>query len=522
MSVLKEKIIIHQLQFGMFIAELDRPWLESPFLLQGFVLENEQQMEALQSLCQHVYVDRTKSVGDQFGARANLDVSIKRTGFSSYSTASTSAKNKQRASNAPTIVVKTAGSQQKTIQQSSFFEIMSAIKNGDVSETEEGIIFNLRVVSPENHQPIEGGETAKGAQKEGAFAFFKNLFKKKQLFSDTVSGQDDATDADGVDVRIYEDAVPRVEQEMAVIYPTFEKSQQSIKKLFESIASAQKLDLSTVSEVLDSMVDSISRTPDALMWLAKLKSTHDVAYSHALNVSINAMAFASFLAMPKNQVKEIGLGGLLQDVGKANLPKHILEKTSALTIKEYEIAKSHIAEGLKLLKGNADIPSSSIEMVGSHHERYDGSGYPNGLTKDAIGIPGQIAGMIDTYCALTTERSYAKSMHNMKALDEIRLMRDKEFSSELVDQLIQFLGIYPVSSLVELNTGEVAVVIQQNQVRRLLPRVMLILAEDKSKYKYPITLDLLNAPQSPTGETYRIIKGLPSDSFGLNADEFYL
>lgn len=521
MSVQKEKIIIQQLQFGMFIAELDRPWLESPFLLQGFVLENEQQMQALQSLCQHVYVDRTKSVGDQFGARANLDVSIKRTGFSSYTT-TTSAKNKQRASNAPTIVVKTPNSQQKTIQQSSFFEIMSAIKNGDVSETEEGIIFNLRTVAPESSMASDNSEATPREQKEGAFAFFKNLFKKKQSFSDTLNGQDDDKDADGVDVRIYEDAAPRVEQEMAVIYPTFEKSQQSIKKLFESIANAQKLDLSTVSEILDSMVDSISRTPDALMWLAKLKSTHDVAYSHALNVSINAMAFASFLAMPKNQIKEIGLGGLLQDVGKVSLPKHILEKTSALTIKEYELAKSHIAEGLKLLKNNADIPTTAIQMVGSHHERFDGSGYPNGLINDAISIHGQIAGMIDTYCALTTERSYARSMHNMKALDEIRLMRDKEFSSELVDQLIQFLGIYPVSSLVELNTGEVAVVIQQNQVRRLLPRVMLILAEDKSKYKYPITLDLLNAPQAPTGETYRIVKGLASDSYGLNADEFYL
>jgi HD-GYP domain-containing protein (c-di-GMP phosphodiesterase class II) len=525
MSVQKEKVSVQQLQFGMFITELDRPWLESPFLLQGFLLDNEEQMEALKRVCEFVYVDRTKSVGDQFGEKAKINVSIKRTGFSTYNP-TISAKAKART--APKVVVKSkTTNQQKSIKNASFYEIISAIKSGDVNETSEGVIFNIREISPQNLPQTEQSQVDdSNSDSGGTFSFLKNMFKKKEKFKDTISAQknkqNQEEEQEDYRVVIHENEVPSVEQELAVIYPTFAKSQKSIKALFESIANAQKLDLSTVSEILDSMVESITRTPDALMWLSKLKSSHDGAYNHALNVSINTMAFASFLAMPKTLIKEIGLGGLLQSVGKTTLPKHILEKTSTLTKAEYEIVKTHVVEGLKLLKNNPDIPATALEMVAQHHERYDGSGYPKGLRDAAISIHGQIGGLLDTYCALTTNRKHAHSVNNMMALDEMRIMRDKEFSSELIDQLIQFLGIYPVSSLVELNTGEVAVVIQQNQVRRLLPRVMVVLASDKSRNKFPITLDLLNAPQTPTGETYQIIRSLAPNSFGLNADELYI
>jgi HD-GYP domain-containing protein (c-di-GMP phosphodiesterase class II) len=270
------------------------------------------------------------------------------------------------------------------------------------------------------------------------------------------------------------------------------------------------------------MVDSISRTPDALMWLAKLKDADNVAYAQALNVSINMMAFSSFLALPKLEIKEMGLAGLLQDLGKVKIPQRILLKNAKLSPTEFEIAKLHIEEGLRILAKTSDIPDSVIEVIAQHHERYDGSGYPNNLDGEQIQIRAQIAGLIDTYCALTTDRSYAKSIHNLKALDEIHQMRDKLFSSELVEQLIQFFGIYPVSSLVELNSGEIGVVIQQNQVRRLLPRVMVVLAPDRTRNEFPVTLDLLNSPKTPDGEVYKIVRAVTADSLGLHAEDFYI
>lgn len=536
MDIIKEKILSNQLQFGMFIAELDRPWLDSPFLLQGFVLEDDEQMQALKKLCEFVYVDRTKSIGNQFGAKAKANVAIKRESIPVVIKQPSNSQPNTRVNTAPKVMVKTTSNQKKTLQQSSFFEIMSAIKKGDITQTNDGIIFNVKEVKQTNPALVQtnGAHAPERALVDsesdgGALGFLKNLFgnKKEKLKTPKGNGQDDddpfgITESEMYRIHVYQNEVPRVEQEMAVIYPSFEKTQIATKQIFEAIANKQNLDISTVSEVLDHMVDSISRTPDALMWLAKLKDADNVAYAQALNVSINMMAFSSFLALPKLEIKEMGLAGLLQDLGKVKIPQRILLKNAKLSPTEFEIAKLHIEEGLRILEKNTDIPPSVIEVIAQHHERYDGSGYPNSMDGEQIQIRAQIAGLIDTYCALTTDRSYAKSIHNLKALDEIHQMRDKLFSSELVEQLIQFFGIYPVSSLVELNSGEIGVVIQQNQVRRLLPRVMVVLAPDRSRNEFPVTLDLLTSPKTPDGEVYQIVRAVTADSLGLHAEDFYI
>jgi HD-GYP domain-containing protein (c-di-GMP phosphodiesterase class II) len=532
----KEKVLVNELKLGMFIDELDRPWLESPFLLQGFVLEDDEQLLTIKNLCEFVYVDRTRSIGNQYSANAKLDVAIKRevSTVKIYPPKQTGKNPKKETSTkltSPKVMVRTRDNQKKTLKQSSFFEVISAIKNGSVTQTEDGIIFNMRVGGSDDHYTTSNDNDHENTTNSthDKLSFFRNLFgSKKEKLKTSVketAGNDEnpfgITESEIYRITVYENEVPPVEQEMAIIYPTFEKSQIATKAMFEAIADKKNLDISTVSEVLDSMVDSISRTPDALMWLAKLKDTDNIAYGQALNVSINMMAFASFLAFPKQQIKEMGLAGLLQDIGKVKIPQRILQKKSKLSATEYEVAKLHIEEGLKILKSTPDIPLLAFNMIAQHHERINGSGYPNQLEGDELNINGQIAGLIDTYCAITTDRSYAPSMANLHALDEIHQMRGVQFSTEIVDQLIQFFGIYPVSTLVELNTGEVAVVIQQNQVRRLLPRLMVVLSPDKTKNEFPATLDLLHSPKTPSGETYQIVKGIPPDSYGINISDFY-
>lgn len=529
-TVQKEKVPISQIQFGMFIAELDRPWLKSPFLLQGFVLNTDEQMAALKDLCEFVFVDRTKSVGVQFNAKAKVDVAIKRDG-SVNRVRATSVKRITTKSR-PTVVVKTKGNKNKTIKESSFFEVMNAIRKGEVEHTKDGVIFNVSAQTDSHTNDANADSSSEQENKvnetqSGGIGFLKGLFSSKDKLKSSVKyeGKDDKRDEkdnpERFRVTIYEDEVPNVEEEIAVIYPTYEKSQVATKELFEAIADDQNLDLSTVSDVLDNMVDSISRTPDALMWLSKLKDTDDVAYGQALNVSINMMAFASFLALPKQNIKDMGMAGLLQDIGKVKIPDRILHKPSRLNARELEVAKLHVEEGIKILEQTDDVSAYVMETVLQHHERFNGTGYPNQLKDQQISLNGQAAGLIDTYCAMTSDRVYANGLHNQEALDAIHRMRDVAFSDELIDQLIQFLGMYPVSSLVELNTGEVGVVIQQNQVRRLQPRVMIVLTPEKIKYTAPITIDLLNAPLTPSGEPYKIEKGIPSDSYGLNLSDFF-
>ncbi len=537
-EIKKEKIEVERLTLGMYVTELDRPWVGTPFLLQGFLLEDHADIDTILTLCSFVYIDRTKSIGNNFSAPTKQVVAIKREG--SVVRISDPRKNvsgKNVSSNSAN-----AQKQSQMSNKSSFLDILRELRGYQAPQnaehnSQDGAVYNVRHGANNAPQTVNPNSTQiSSAQKPDAKdlaedvagslgGFFSGLFKRNKSKSKTDKAIEEEkiqneTD-DAYKVVIYEEELP-VENEIALIYPVYEKSQIATRAIFDAVASAQNIDLTAVSDILDNMVDSIGRTPDALLWLAKLKQTDDYSYNHALNVSITIMSFANFLALSRKQIKEMGLAGLLQDIGKVKLSADILLKEGKLTREEFEYAKIHVNESLKILQKTPDIPTSVVFLVAQHHERIDGSGYPNKLQGDQIGLPSQIAGLIDTYCAITSDKSYAKSVFHQEALDRINQLSGKQFSSVLVDQLVQFMGMYPVSSLVELNTGEVGVVIQQNQVRRLLPRLMLLLDHNKERYSSPIILNLLNSPHTPNGEPYKIIKSLAPDSFGLNPSDFYI
>ncbi len=525
----KEQVEITRLTLGMYITELDRPWIGTPFMLQGFLLDDQSDLDTLISICQFVYVDRTKSAGNQFISPVKQNTAIKREGSAiKLKNPNSSLSDQQIYNNKP------AQHSNKT----SFLDVLKEVKNYQPKQNasannSDSTVYNMRhgantaaqealpyPYSPESNQKSVTQQLAKNLS-----GFIDGLFKRNKVKNSINHSTDAKTkqvaEDDGYRITIFEEDSP-VENEILVIAPIYEQSQIATRDIFESVANEQNLDLTAVSEILDSMVESIGRTPDALLWLAKLKKTDDYAYNHALNVSITLMAFANFLALSKKQIKELGLAGLLQDIGKVKISADILLKEGKLTREEYEHAKKHVDESLKILETTPDITNTTIFLVAQHHERIDGSGYPYQLKGDQIGLVSQISGLIDTYCALTSHKSYARAVFHQQALDEIHQLSGKQFSAELIDQLVQFMGMYPVSSLVELNTGEVAVVIQQNQVRRLLPRLMLLLDSDKVRYDAPVILNLLNNPSTPSGEAYKIVNSLAPDSYGLNPNDFYL
>lgn len=526
----KEKVEIARLALGMYIAELDRPWIGTPFMLQGFLLDDQSDLDTLNSLCTFVYVDRTKSAGDQFISPAKQNVAIKREGSVVKLKDPSLKKSTVHTSNNQT-------SNQQQTSNVSFLDVLTGLKNqsqkNTASSNKDGTIYKVSYGASTATQESFSNQSSPNADTETSLAkqlvsdvggFIGGLFKRDKLKSSAQTTNDKTKKVEQDDtykMTIYEEEPP-VENEIAIIVPVYEQSQIATRDIFQSVANEQHLDLTAVSEILDSMVESIGRTPDALLWLAKLKKTDDYSYNHALNVSITLMAFGNFLALSKKQIKELGLAGLLQDVGKVKISSDILLKASKLTREEFEHAKKHVDESLKILENTPNIPNTAIFLVAQHHERIDGSGYPYQLKNNQIGLMSQAAGLIDTYCAITSHKSYAKGVFHQQALDEIHQLSGKQFSTELVDQLVQFMGMYPVSSLVELNTGEVAVVIQQNQVRRLLPRLMLLLDPDKVRYSAPVILNLLNSPNTAAGEPYKITRSLAPDSYGLNPNDFYL
>lgn len=540
-DIRREKTQVSQLDIGMFVCELDRPWLDSPFMLEGVLIEDEEQIATISALCEFVYVDRTVSIGNYFIAPPKEPVAIKRDGASIHLQSNTNS-NKNLGSK------KQSANSHIASNKFSFFDVLKEIKaskqdtypTSAKNDTTNSVIFNLQQ-EKNTHNPansasmITDGKPSFTSQiKTDLSNFISGLSSwsgKQKKLSTTIAKATLKADLakkleadDSYRITVFEEP-PLVEDEIAKIYPVFEKSQLATREIFEALAKNQEIDLSNVNESLDSMVDSIERNPDALIWLAKLKQTDNYAYNHALNVSIMLMALASFMAMPKKQVKDLGLAGLLQDIGKAKIPQEILNKAEAITTEEFELLKQHVDYSLKMLevtdKSAGSISGTVILTISQHHERIDGSGYPYKLSDKQISLTGQMAGLIDTYCALTTNKVYAKGVHNQTALETIHALRDTKFRGALIDQLVQFLGIYPVSTLVELNTGEVAVVIQQNSVRRMLPRIMILLNPDKTKNEYPATINLINAPPAPNGEPYQILRGLAPDSYGLSAYNYY-
>jgi hypothetical protein len=162
-------------------------------------------------------------------------------------------------------------------------------------------------------------------------------------------------------------------------------------------------------------------------------------------------------------------------------------------------------------------------MVATHHERFDGSGYPKALTGNQIPVFGRIGGIVDSYAAMTSNRPYASAMSSYDAMREFKALADKSFQAELVEQFIQAIGVFPAGTLVELSTGEIAVVLKEHRASRLLPEVAIILDADRKKLDDFRTVDLGEQPEEELSTTgVWINRGLNPGEFDINLDDYFL
>jgi HD-GYP domain-containing protein (c-di-GMP phosphodiesterase class II) len=234
------------------------------------------------------------------------------------------------------------------------------------------------------------------------------------------------------------------------------------------------------------------------------------------------MVFGRFLGLSRAEVKELGSAGLMQDIGKVHVPSEILSKTCALTPDELHVVQSHVTRSLELLIGQPGFSQSVLSIIAEHHERYDGTGYPQSLAGYRINLRSEMAGMVDTYCAMIRRRSYIDAVSSQKALEMLSRMRGTKFREVTVDQYVQCIGLYPVGTLVELASGEVGVVIQQNRVMREKPRLMVLMSADKTLKRRPTYIDLMLSPKADDGTPHRIVHALPSNAYGIDPAEFFL
>ena len=306
--------------------------------------------------------------------------------------------------------------------------------------------------------------------------------------------------------------------ELAYIEPRFDDFQSALQLTFQHVEAEQSIDLRNVREGVRDMSGSLKRNPDALMWLLRLKRADQYSFDHAVDVAVYLLLLGNHIGWRGQKLIELGITGLLQDVGKTQLPAELLAKKGALSSEEQSLIHSHVASSLEILYSHAHLPSDVLVTVSRHHERWDGSGYPRGLERDQIGLAAEMAGLVDSFCAMLKDKPYRNALGHQGALEEIYNQRDHKFNSALMEQFVQCVGLYPIGTLVELDSGEVGVVIQQNRVQRSRPRILFLLDAEKAHVPGYKVIDL----RDKSFEQLRVAKTLPADAYGLSSDDYYL
>jgi len=551
------------LKVGMFVADLDRPWMDTPFLLQGFKLDTTDQVTQVQAHCQWAMVDPLRSVGPEFEQKAkkkevppkrNLGedpiVVVHRTEAPKPLTieqlrAANRAQSSTRFDNTGAKPAtggdlsgrsgasQTGKSASSDSKSGTLGEFALPISQRDAKTTSPGTATRQASgLAPARESLRRGG----AGRATGGFRGLLGQLKQevKGLFS---SASEDDYDFDQYDSKgsaapvvrpsfipatvqltIYEDK-QAVESEIGAASDAFAKTQHLLQHVVEDIRAGNQMQIKVVESVIEDMVDSMVRNPDAMMWVARMREQSTVAYDHGLSVAINLVAFGRHLGFPKEQLAHLGVMGLLLDIGKIRIPREMLEKSATLTPEEFRELKRHVLYSMEILNQTANVNPDVVEGVAQHHERLDGSGYPNGLAGKNITIYGKMSAIADTYAAITKKRPYAEPASPHEALQMLSNWSGTQFQADMVEQFIQSIGVFPVGSLVELSTGEVAVVVTHNKQKRLRPKVLVVTDPDKTPRKHPSVKDLI---YDVSDNPITIRRGLPSNSFGIDASEYYL
>lgn len=406
---------------GMYISELDRPWVETPFLFQKFELRTSEEMEQLKKHCTYVYVD----------TELGPDVAPK-------------PRDKE-----------------------------SVVRIRKLEEQDEKIKREVKKIaeapSRRSQRPAYPDRTP----------FQRELVRAREVQSQT---------------RVL------------------------MRTTIEEVQKGKAVNIPLAEKVVDNMVESVIRNPDALVCLSQLKDVSEYTALHSIRTCVLALTFGRHLVLSKDELKILGVGALLHDIGMAKLPATILDKPGGLTVEEFELMTQHVPWGLEILKQSGGVPPAALEILEQHHERHDGSGYVRKLKGDLIGYVGAICAIVDVYDAITSQRVYRGPVSADDALKRMYEWRHKDFHAELVEEFIKCMGIYPIGSLVELSTGGVGVVITINRARRLKPKVVLLLTANKKPLSRKVITDLAEH-RDGLGREYKIKRVLPAGTYSINPME---
>lgn len=373
----------------MYVTELDRPWLDSPFLFQGFSIESPDQLAALQECCEYVYIDEARDLTLGQGETRGSDEAPDRTDLT-----------------------------------------LPGIK-----ETTERSGFRL--------------------------------------------------------------AVRRVLEYRQKLYP-------HLQRVMEDARLGQLMDARETRAMVQQLVEMVAVNPQAALWLTNLKDRHSHTADHCFNTAVLAVAFGSHLGMPKDVLEQVGLGALMHDVGKMRTPVAILDKPGVLTEDEFDILKKHPVDGYQMLRKQGGFPDLALEVVHLHHERVGGQGYPFGLKGEEIPLHARVVAIAEVYDDISSDRVYHDGVPAANCLNMMFHWAPRDFGEDLMQEFIRCIGIYPIGSLVELNTGALGIVMSSNPDSRLKPVVMLVRDREGRPYRRRPLLNLAAPGIQDGGFSWRV------------------
>ncbi|MEQ6884801.1 HD domain-containing phosphohydrolase [Salicola sp. Rm-C-2C1-2] len=413
MGVQRCKLPVQDLEIGMFVADLDRPWYETPFPIQGFHIRDQQELDQLIRHCRHVHVDV---------AEKRQDV------------AAESVAGPERQGSAGGKVLK-----------------LPAVKVRNPHHYE--ITRPLRKEVRDVQQVLDSVE------------------KALDRVSETLSGG---------------------------------RSQVAVE---------------AVTSVARTMAESVTRNPDALLWLSRVQSRDDYTWRHSLNISIWALLLGRQLGLDPDVLHKLSLGALLSQIGKARLPEGMLVFESDLSDEQWRTYCRYPETGARIA-AESGLPRVVVNVIRYHRERHNGTGFPQKVTGEQIPLLAKLVGLVDYYESLIEPRDRRNQLTPAQAVSRLFDCRNSQFQEDLVEQFIQAVGVYPTGTIVELATSEVGVVVSHTPKRRLWPSVMVLTDAEKRPLKQGHVVDLARQNEETADASARIVDCKPVGYGGIDPSQY--
>ena len=265
----------------------------------------------------------------------------------------------------------------------------------------------------------------------------------------------------------------------------------SVREIFKKLSVSENLDDSLAKDTSRLMVEHIIKNENVMIGLTNLKTFDNYLYAHSVNVAVLSLVIGKAMGLTNQQLETLGVSALLHDIGMLNVSRNILEKPGRLTQSESLEIQKHPTYGYNLILEKTKLGKDVAYSVYQHHERLDGSGYPNGLTGNFINLYAKIVGLADTYEAMSSPRVYREMYMSYSAMRHIIANATRLFDSNVLNAFISAVALYPVGSLVKLLSGEVAIVIKANKRFPVRPIIKILMDEKGEKVDGTVIVDLL-------------------------------